>query len=104
MFNSTVKVNVETFEKYILDSFKYMLKDITSDWCHNYMLKFPNYNFLKLAHAFCKCCRKIQNDEQIHMELKTMKQEEIENGGGLLQMDLEACSWFTSTNHIQFFN
>jgi hypothetical protein len=33
--------------------------------------------FLELTQAFCKCHRKIQNDEQIYMELKNMKQEEI---------------------------
>jgi hypothetical protein len=33
--------------------------------------------FLKLTQAFCKCRQKIQNDEQIYMELKKIKQRKI---------------------------
>jgi len=40
------------------------------------MSKFLNYIFSKLTHAFCKHHQKIQNDEQIYMELKNMKHEE----------------------------
>jgi hypothetical protein len=40
------------------------------------MSKFPYCTFSELTHAFCKCHQKIQNDEQIYMELKNMKQEE----------------------------
>jgi len=32
--------------------------------------------FLKLTHTFCKRHQKTQNDEQIYMEFKNMKQEE----------------------------
>jgi hypothetical protein len=42
------------------------------------MSKKFNYIFPELTHAFCKCHRKTQNDEQIYMELKIMKHEEIE--------------------------
>jgi hypothetical protein len=45
MFNSTIKTNVKTFEGYIINAFSYMLRDITLDWCHNYMSKFPDYIF-----------------------------------------------------------
>jgi predicted nucleic acid-binding protein len=41
------------------------------------MSKFPNYIFLELTQAFCKHHRRTQNDKQIYMELKNMKQEEI---------------------------
>jgi hypothetical protein len=34
------------------------------------MSKFPNCIFLELTHAFHKRHQKIQNNEQIHMELK----------------------------------
>jgi len=77
MFNSVVKANVKTFEEYIINVFSYTLRNTTLEWCHNYMSKFPNYMFLELTHAFCKCDRKTQNDEQIYMELKNMKHEEI---------------------------
>ncbi len=77
MFNSIVKANVKTSEEYIINVFSYTLRNTTSDWCHNYMSKFSNYMFLEITHAFCKCDQKIQNDEQIYMELKNMKHEEI---------------------------
>jgi hypothetical protein len=73
MFNFVVKVNAETSEEYIINVFNYMLRDTTSNWCHKYMLKFLDYIFSKLTHAFCKCQRKTQNDKQIYMELKNMK-------------------------------
>ncbi len=76
MLNSIIKTNVEPFEEYIINAFSYMLRDTTSDLCHNYMSEFPNYIFSELTHEFCKCHRKTQNDEQIYMELKNMKQEE----------------------------
>jgi hypothetical protein len=76
VFNSIVKVNVKTFKKYIINEFSYTLKNKTLNWCHNYMLKYPNCIFLELTHAFCKCHGKI--DEQVYMELKNMKHEETE--------------------------
>jgi hypothetical protein len=42
------------------------------------MLEFLDCIFLELTQAFCKRHQKTQNDEQIYMELKNMKQEEIE--------------------------
>jgi hypothetical protein len=70
VFYSKVKVNVETSKGHIINAFGFMLKDTTSAWCHNYMSEFPNCTFSKLTHAFCKHHQKIQNDEQIYMELK----------------------------------
>ncbi len=40
------------------------------------MLEFLDCIFSELIYAFCKHHWKIQNDEQIYMELKNMKQEE----------------------------
>jgi len=76
MFNSIVKVNAKTFEEYIINAFNYTLRDTTLDWCHNYMSEFPDHIFSKLTRAFYKRHQKIQNDEQIYMELKNIKQEE----------------------------
>ncbi len=73
MFNFVVKTNAETFEKYIINVFSYTLKDTTLDSCHNYMSKFLYRKFLELTQAFCKHHWKIQNNEQIYMELKNMK-------------------------------
>jgi len=55
MFNFIMKVDVETSKKYIINAFNYMLKDTTSDWCHNYMLEFFNCIISELTHAFYKC-------------------------------------------------
>jgi hypothetical protein len=55
MFNSTIKANAKTFEKYIINAFRYMLRDTSSNWCHNYMSQFFNYSFLEFIHPFCKC-------------------------------------------------
>jgi hypothetical protein len=49
VFNSVAKANVKTSEEYIINAFNYMLKDMTSNWCHNYMLKFLDCIFLKLT-------------------------------------------------------
>ncbi len=52
MFNFIVKTNAETSEEYIINEFSYMLKDITSNQCHNYMSKFPNCIFWSLHMHF----------------------------------------------------
>jgi hypothetical protein len=62
----------------LLKSTSPMHLDMASNWCHNYMSQFLNCIFSKFTHAFCKHHQKIQNDEQIYMELKNMKQEETE--------------------------
>jgi plasmid replication initiation protein len=55
MFNFVIKENAKTFEEYIINAFNYTLRDMTLDWCHNYMSEFPSCIFSKLTHAFCKC-------------------------------------------------
>jgi len=49
VFNYIMKVNLETLEKYIINVFNYMLKNMTSNWCHNYMSKFLDFTFLELT-------------------------------------------------------
>ncbi len=49
VFNSVVKANVETSKEYIIITFSYMQRNIKSDWCHNYTLKFLNYIFSELT-------------------------------------------------------
>jgi hypothetical protein len=38
MFNFSIKMNAKTFEKDIINVFSYILRDMASNWCHNYML------------------------------------------------------------------
>jgi len=45
MFNFAMKVNGKTSGEYIINAFRYMLRDTPSYWCHNYMLKFFYYIF-----------------------------------------------------------
>jgi hypothetical protein len=45
MFDFVIKQNAKTSEKYIINAFSYMLKDMGSNWCHNYMSKFLIYIF-----------------------------------------------------------
>jgi hypothetical protein len=73
VFNYAMKANAKTLEEYIINAFNYILRNITLDWCHNYMSKFHDCIFLELTHAFYKRHRNIMNDEQIYMELKNMK-------------------------------
>jgi hypothetical protein len=58
VFNFAMKANVETFEKYIINAFSYTLRDTTSNWCHNYVLKFHDCTFSEFTQAFCKRHRK----------------------------------------------
>jgi len=58
VFNSIVKTNVETSKEFIINAFSYTLRDITSNWCHNYMSEFSNNIFSELTQAFCKCHQK----------------------------------------------
>jgi hypothetical protein len=64
VFNFALKANAKTSEKYIINAFNNMLKNIALDWCHNNMSKFPSHTFLELTQAFCKCHQKTQNDEK----------------------------------------
>jgi hypothetical protein len=45
MFNFVIKANAETSKEYIVNAFSYTLRNTTSNWCHNYMSKFPGYTF-----------------------------------------------------------
>jgi hypothetical protein len=49
VFNFAMKVNAKTFKEYIINAFSYTLRDITSNWCHNYMSKFLDYTFSELT-------------------------------------------------------
>jgi hypothetical protein len=42
MLNFVVKTNEKTFEEYIINVFSYTLRYTTLDWCHDYMLEFPD--------------------------------------------------------------
>jgi hypothetical protein len=72
VFNFAIKANAESSEEYIINAFNYTLRDMASKWCHNYMSNFFTMFFRNLH-----ICRKTQNDKQIYMELKNMKQKEI---------------------------
>jgi hypothetical protein len=58
MFNFSMKINEKTSQEYIINVFRYTLEDTTSEWCHNYMLEFPNYTFSKFTPTSYKCHEK----------------------------------------------
>jgi hypothetical protein len=78
VFNIAIRANGETFKEYIINAYNYTLRKTTSNWCHKYMLDFPNCILSDLTQVFCKRHQEIQNDEQIYMEFKNIKQKEIE--------------------------
>jgi hypothetical protein len=45
------------------------------DWCNNYFRDYPYCIFVELQLAFCKRYKKAQNDEQVYLQLKNMKNE-----------------------------
>jgi hypothetical protein len=48
-----------------------------SDWCNNYMGDNLDYTFIELQLTFYKRYRKVQNDEQVYLQLKNTKQEKM---------------------------
>jgi hypothetical protein len=60
VFNFVVKENAETSKEYIISALSYMLKDMASNWCHNYMLKFPNIFFQSLHKHFANVIEKLK--------------------------------------------
>jgi hypothetical protein len=49
-----------------------------SNWCNNYIGDYLDCIFVKLQLAFCKRYRKVQNDEQVYLQLKNMKHDKNE--------------------------
>jgi hypothetical protein len=49
-----------------------------SNRCNNNNGNYLDYIFTKLQLAFSKRYRKVQNDEQVHLQLKNMKHEKDE--------------------------
>jgi hypothetical protein len=71
IFKATIRANNEIDDAKKINLFMFTLKDIVFDWCNNYMGDYPNYIFAKLQLVICKRYKKVQNDEQIYMQLKT---------------------------------
>jgi hypothetical protein len=62
----------------IINLFSFTLRDTISDWCNNYMGDYLGCIFAKLQLTFYKQFRIVQNDEQVYLQLKNMKQEKNE--------------------------
>jgi hypothetical protein len=60
VFNSTIKANIETSKEYIINVFNYTLKDMTSDWCHNYSQNFLIVFFRSLCKHFANVIRRLR--------------------------------------------
>ncbi len=58
--------------------FSFSFEDIVSNQCNNYMGDYPNCTFAKLQLTLCKQFITFDNDEQVYLQLKSMKQEKNE--------------------------
>ncbi len=63
VFNEVVRTNGETSKEYKINAFSYTIKEMASNWCHNYMSEFPICSFSKLTQTFYKHHCKMQNDK-----------------------------------------
>jgi hypothetical protein len=52
VFYAIIRKNGETFKEYIINVFSYTLKEMASNWCHNYMSKFLACTFLSSHKGF----------------------------------------------------
>jgi len=75
VFKVGIRANSETNDAKIVNLFSFTFKDIVHN---NYMGHYPDYTFVGLQMAFCKRYKKVQNDEQVYLQLKNMKQEKNE--------------------------
>ncbi len=78
VFKVAIKANSEIDDAEIINLFNFTLEDIVSNQCNNYLGDYLYYTFVELQLAFCKRYRKVQNDEQVYLQLKNMKQEKNE--------------------------
>jgi hypothetical protein len=74
-FIVTIKANGEMINEEITNMFNIKLKDNASDWCNNYMKNHPHYRIVDLEHAFCKHYMIVYNDEQMYLQLNSLKHE-----------------------------
>jgi hypothetical protein len=78
VFKATIKANSEIDDAKIINLFIFTFKNTMSNWCNNYLGDYPNCTFVELQLACCKRYIKDQNDEQVYLQLKNMKQEKNE--------------------------
>ncbi len=78
VFKVTIRPNGEIEDAKIVNMFSFTLKDIMSNYCNNYMGDYPNCTFAKLQLTLCKQFITFQNDEQVYLQLKSMKQKKNE--------------------------
>jgi hypothetical protein len=64
-----------------MNLFCFTLRDAILEWGENFMQFHPSCTFLELEVAFCKCYHTIQNDEQVYMALRAIKQNNDEKVG-----------------------
>jgi hypothetical protein len=79
VFKAAIITNNETNDAKNVNLFNFTLKDIMFDRCNNYLRDYLNCTFAELHLAFCKKYKKVQNDEQVYLQLKNMKHEKNEN-------------------------
>jgi hypothetical protein len=73
VFKAAIRANNEKDDAKIINVFNFTLRDIVSNWCNNYMGDYLHCTFVELQLTFCKRYRKVQNDEQVYLQLENMK-------------------------------
>jgi hypothetical protein len=73
IFQTVIKTNSETNDARIFNLFNFTLRDTMFDWCNNYLGNYLDCTFVKLYLTFYERYKKVQNDEQVYLQLKNMK-------------------------------
>ncbi len=74
MFWKAIQANGEKQDIDIVNMFCLTLRNTILKWGENLMQFHQGYIFLELEVTFCKCYCIVQNNEQVYMALKVIKQ------------------------------
>jgi hypothetical protein len=74
MFWKAIQATSEKWDIDIMNLFCFTLKDVISEWGKNFMQFHLGCTILELEVAFYKWYHIVQNDEQVYMVLKVIKQ------------------------------
>jgi hypothetical protein len=74
VFKQAIKVNGVTQEGIKIVYFQWTFQDMALAWGDNFVNSHSKCTFNKFAQAFCKRYCKFQMDEQVYMNLGTIKQ------------------------------
>jgi hypothetical protein len=77
-----------------MNSFCFTLRDAILEWGENFMQFHPSCSFMELEVTFCKHYHTIQNDEQIDMALRVIKQSNDKKVKAYYERILKIANYF----------